>query len=488
MSRKLYIIIGILLVCFSSCRSYKPGDPLDKTSPAKHFMADFEVFRKVIEKAHPSLNTYLSKQRGRYLFDSIYSTLEGEVTLREFYNKLCFLTNAIGCAHTAISLPGHIIDTLYNRPLFFPEPMIMIGGRLLVNSDESLAHGTEILSINGLQTKEILSRLSFYNPVDGRSRETQQLLAASNFGIQYFKSEGGRDVFRVSLKDTLGKIKDMALKAVTLGELRRREANAYYYDATDVPYSLRINEEKKYALLRLTTFEHGSYNARSSFQDFIKNSFELLSHKKDCKNLIIDLRENTGGYLYENFLLFSYLAEYPFKEYRSPSSKIRKIPFKEYLSGGIGLAEEEEITDELKRFVYSGPAKYVYADSLITEWQPARSAFRGNVFIISNASVMSAASYFCTLVKNSGRGKIIGVEASGSDAGGNGFGSLEYELPGSGLLLTFPYASIGYSYASPLSGRGLIPDYEVPDTESSFMTNKDAQLLFIIDSLINKKK
>lgn len=487
MLRLLHLISCCTLFIFlQSCRSYKPGDPLSATKSKKAILEDFDVFQNAIESAHPSLTSYVPQKRIDYLFDSVRSSISGSLSTRELYNKLFFLTNQIGCSHTLISLPSYIYDTLYRRDLFFPLPVTLIGDRLLVNSDHSLPHGTEIISISGTPSRFILNDLALYNPVDGHFREAQRIAASSDFGLQYFMKYGGAETFQITIKDTLGSVSDTTLEAIPLEDLRDREANKYYYDAMDVPYSLHIEEEKNYALIRLTTFDFESSNSQAAFEDFLKNTFDLLQQKPKCKNLIVDLRENGGGYLYGCFLFFSYLASSPFEEYRDVSVRIRKVPA-EYLSPGHSAGSVDEINERLASdFKRVAPGKYKYEDSLISSWEPQKNRFLRNVFVITNSKVMSSATYFSTLVQNSGRGKIVGVENVGGEYAGNGFESLEYRLPNSELLLVFPYARIFYSYGTKKTGRGLIPDYIVPDNDSAFMKNKDKQLIFITDSLINK--
>lgn len=489
MIRKLHIVTCCLLfVCFTACRTYKQRDPADITKSQTRLAEDFSIFRKVLETAHPSLYNYQTEKRANFLFDSVYATIDHSLTLREFHNKLFFLTNKIGCAHTAVMMPYYIIDTLYNRRLFFPLPLILINNKLLVNSDHELPHGSELISVNNIPAAGILKELSVYNAVDGFPRRTQQVMAAADFGYQYYLHFGGRDVFAVSYKDSSGKVKSASIAAATLEELQKNKLEAYYLNPEDVPYSLHIEEGSSYAVMRLTTFYFESYNKGRDFEDFLKNSFELLRKKPECKNLIIDLRENGGGYLSNCFLFFSYLSKTPFREYKSVSAKVHKLPFPEYLLGSLSAGEIGDVNSSLKEgFIRDGAFKYRYSDSLIKIWEPEQNNFTKNIYIITNENVMSAASYFCTLVKNSGSGKIVGTETRGGEHSGSGFKNLEYWLPYSRIRLVFPYAKMIYTNGAPKNGRGVIPDYNVPGNDSSFKKNKDAQLNFIIDSLINKR-
>jgi C-terminal processing protease CtpA/Prc len=483
MQRIFYIVVLLTIIGFS-CRSYKPIDPLSLSKSSTKWQQDFNVFQDILEKTHPSLYSNMDKKRASFLFDSLYSTLSSSTTLREFHNSLNFFTNEIGCTHTNVFLPSHIIDTLYNRTLFFPLPIILIGDKLIVNSDHELSHGTEILSIEGRTPQRILNSLSIYNSVDGKHRKTQHYEACFDFGLQYFIKYGGKKDFNVVVKDTLGKKQELTLSAISLEALKDRESEVYYYDPSDVPYSLRVDDMDKHAVLTIRTFDFESINSQNCFEDFLKNSFELLKTKP-----IIDLRNNNGGLLYFCFLLFSYLYDKEFREYKTVNSKIGRVPFPAHISENFRNDRIVNLNEKLKEeFELSNNGGFFLKDSLIEKWMPNKHRFSGNIFVITNSRVASTASYFTYLIKNANRGKVVGIETSGGAGASNGFESLEYKLPNSEEKLVFAYARLNYFSSDSVTGKGVSPDYIISDSMDSFRDNKDEQIRFIIDSLILKYK
>lgn len=487
---RLFYIALLSILLLQSCGSHSASkDPANQSIPLLKAKEDFRLFREVLDAAHPSLTVYISEKTKNFLFDSVYNSISTNITLRDLFNKLFFITNEIGCSHTSLSMPSFLIDTLYNRNLFFPMPVIMIDGRLWINSNHDLPHGTELLTINDLPVSRILDSLMMYNPVEGIHRETQQYLSCNDFGFDYYVRFGGAKQFKLLIEDTFGIKKIFFVDAINLSELKDRQDELSYFDATDVDYSLEINEKRGYATLRLTTFEYMSDNQQLAFENFLNNSFELLSKKNEIDALIVDLRENSGGDLYNCFLLFSYLSRRPFAEYKSVSSRIKMIPHTELLSEDFDSAKIKSINQKLETaFKATSFSNYSMYDSLINTWVPDKYGFTKKVFIITNWSVVSSASYFTLFVKNSGRGKVIGFETAGGNFSGNGLKLLEYALPGSQIRFSFPYANLKYSYAGPKPERGIIPDYIVPDTYESFKKNDDTQLNFVTDSLILKNK
>lgn len=487
MKRFLFPFLSILLL-FGSCADYdvKTKDPADFVIKASGTKEDFKLFRSILEKAHPSLYSYQTKKRMDALFDSVAATIDQGITYRDFFNKLFFITNEIGCSHSMVGLPATVNEKLLERKLFFPLPVLWVGKKLLVNySGGSLSKGTEILKINGKPVKAILDSLLFYNPVEGVHRESQRFMASSDFSYEYFIKFGGFQYFDVTIKDTSGVRKTVSLDASDYSDVSKRQENRYYSDDTDVDYSLAIDEDLKKATLRIATFEYESIAQQNAFEEFLKNSFELLYRRGDVKSLVIDLRENGGGFLRYCFLLNSYLSAVPFEEYREVFSRVKSVPYEEYLSNRFDFGELDFVNSKLdEEFEQSGAPVQQLKDTSKKIWNPDRFRYPGNVYIITNWYVNSAASYFAHLAKQTAHAKIVGTETAGGTHSGNGFKTIKYRLPSTGLEFEFPFAKMIYSFNEKKTGRGLIPDYIVADTYESFKLNEDRQQLYITDSLL----
>lgn len=487
---KRWALFFLCLVLLWGCEDAGLENPMERSLTKKYALEDFKVFRSVLQASHPSLNLYITDKKLNQLLDSIQLSISGNISIGALFSKYSFVINEIGCAHTYINVPDRIYDSLLNRKFFFPIPVKLINGRLFVNaSNQVITEGTEILSINERPVSKILGDLAQYEGVEGRHRSIQQSLAAESFALDYFYSYGNPSVFHLQVKDTSGNEKSINnIAPSTLNDWYDNKArNIFYYDNINNDYDLSINEESGDAVMQVRTFSFDTHAEQKAFENFCKNAFELLHFKKNIRALIIDVRENGGGDLYNSSLLFSYLTKENFRSYESASSKINYVLNPEYLETDFMLNTQHEINKKLaEEFVYNSKTRfYMLTDSLIGKWQPNEYTFKGKVFVITNAKVASAASYFCTMVKNSGVGTIVGEETTGGNFSGNAFSSLRYALPYSKLELLFPFGHIVYSYKEKKNtGSGLKPDFEVPDSYESFKNNKDRQLMFIRDSLI----
>jgi Peptidase family S41 len=483
------VLVCLLLPGLFACRQGLNNNLLNEPVSVIKAKEEFGIFRALLYSSHPSLNLYTKNKRLMFILDSVENSISDKTNFGSLFSKYSYVTNEIGCSHTFIALDDEVYDSIYNKHFFFPYPVKLIENKLLVNvTNADLPAGTEIKNINGVSVADVLEQLSKYEPVEGFHRNTQKKIAAESFAANYFYEYGSQSKFYLLIKDTSGFQQTFTCNAVSLRESDNRYArNAYYFDRTACDYDFAIHEKDKAATLRITTLSYDGYEKRVAFENFCRNSFELLRLKKNIKSLIIDLRENTGGDLNNTFLLFSYLSNSDFTEFASANSKIKKIQYPQFLDADFASDYEHDVNEKLQKEFekYKNSNYHQYIDSFIEKWQPDKYRFSGKVFVVVNSSVMSAASYLALMIQSSGTGKIVGEETRGGNTSGNGFTNLEYRLPYSGSRLTFPYAHIIYSAKSGTDiGRGLIPDYEIPDSHESFKENLDRQITFIKDSLI----
>ncbi len=485
-----WIVIACLYGSFfSACRYKEPGPPEPRPLSREEMQSDFEIVRDLLIKSHPSIDSDSLKTTYSHLLDSVYQTIPGRATVYDFYNKVSFVINELGCLHTYASLPATVDDTLQNRAYFFPFPVLLVENKLLVNMTGGyLPGGTEILEINNVPADRILRQLMFYNGVDGAGRNAQLAKAADDFSYEYFLRFGKQNRFLIKTRDSSGFEAILSYEPITYAEWLERNSRIYYYNSTAANYDLSFNEKKNYAYMRIATLSYEEESLRDAFENFCVNAFDLIHRKKNIRNLIIDIRENHGGNLRDAFFLFSYLCKKTFREYESVHTRIKRIPLSQYLDKDFAENERDGLNKELSDdFEPTGQRSvYRYKDSMIGTWDRDANAFDGKVFVIVNHNVESAASYFAMMVKNSGVGKIVGEETSGGAFSGNGFQQINYRLPFSAIKFGFAFAHLSYLWANRAErGRGVVPDYDVPDTRQSFNENNDQQIKFIIDSLIN---
>jgi C-terminal processing protease CtpA/Prc len=492
MKKRFFVVLFLFTatVFFNSCLVNNDALPTEHTISESRAKEDFKTFTGILKKAHPALYAFTPQPVMDSFTDSLYKTISGNTSQRQLFNMLSLVVEKISCAHTNLYLPGTSVEAMNKLQYFFPYPLILIENKLLVNiSGLDLPRGTEVKAINKIPVAEILRNLSAYNSTDGMRNQLRRRLVASDFGFEFFLKYGQQDMFMVDCikPDSAARQTQEKVLPVTLEVLNSRYRDEkYYYDATDVDYDFYTEPEFGYAVMKLRTFEFDTYSKDKAFENFCKNTFSLLRLSPGIKTLVIDVRENSGGNYSNCHQLFSYLAAKPFHEYERVSTKVKQLPESDLLQNDYSDVSGDDIRNLVNEDFYKATnGKYYLADSVNELITPKLQRFAGNVLVVVNSEVNSAASYFASLVKNSGRGKIIGEETRGGAYMHNGFSNVVYKLPNSKIEFAFSVANVIHSFADKKDyGRGVIPDYIKPSTMEDFEKNGDTQLNFILDSLI----
>lgn len=117
-------------------------------------------------------------------------------------------------------------------------------------------------------------------------------------------------------------------------------------------------------------------------------------------------------------------------------------------------------------------------------YQPKSPGFKGNVYLLINENVASAASHFASLVKAYVQNvTIVGIETVGGYYRHNGHSPLVYELPNSKIKTQFSIVNLVQDAPkkdNQPEGHGIIPDYEVWPSLDDFFQHKDTQMEFTL--------
>ncbi len=488
--KKLFLTIGFLVLLLGCYFFPYSSDIVSQKFQPAILQQDFQVFRNLLEKAHPGLYTYSSKEEMDKDFDSVFHTLQTPIDIRAFHQKLSFLVDKIGCSHTNVYLPKPYYDTILKRSNFFPIPIIYVDGGLYINSDNwKIPVGSHILSINGNSAADIMTRIIDYNVPDGFNKNYNLSQAAVEFAYDYFLAYGPVTHFQVEYSAPDSPKKETAtIEASTLEKhLNEYSYNSYFSYPAEVGYDFEIVDSIHAGLLTLRSFSYGTASTFAAYKNFLNNAFTLLRNTDDVHNLIIDCRNNTGGDYESVFLLYRYLATAAFKELDSATVKFDKVPFTNYLEPEFALNEKSSLDAMIKQeFCRLPDGSSALKEEENTIRRPFPLSFRGKVYVITNNNVLSAASNFVAMMKDSRRATIVGEETGGGYNGHNGFTRVLYQLPGTAVQLEFSAIRVQHYLERPnLNQYGILPDYPVSNTLDDIINNQDPQLSFIINNLLN---
>ena len=466
---------------------------------------DLSIFKQIREQANSGLYKYKTKTQ----IDSIYVWAEKKIqqplNTIEFYKIICQLTDFEGSTHNETFLSNEIANAFGATDGYFPLPIKLLNEQLLVNIKNSeIPLASEIHSINGIATSEILKNIHKYYTTDGtnisgKSSGINESFARflkyeygvfDNFEIKY-SEPFSTDILTKSIKSVSKKIKN---DNFFNRHSKKIDSLNYHSFKNDEKYKFDL-KSKKIAILTVNTFNIGGNEHTREHKIYKKNLqkwFKKLDENK-VENLIIDLRYNGGGTDPNDILLFSFLANKPFRENKSAFITTTKIPFPEYLvtdNHKISKREQKYFEKYLnKEFSVFKDGKYFQNETFNKYIEPNENAFKGQIYLLISERVASAGSQFASLVASNTTAIIIGNETMGGYFGHNGHTPVEYELPNSKIITQFSIVNLKQDVTerkNQIFGRGVIPDIYKSQTLKEYIDNEDNIIDFTI-KLIEEK-
>jgi len=485
------------------------GQSIDDRFSQKQMSKDLAVFKEIRIKANSGLYKYRSKTQ----IDSLYNWAENEIknltTYREFYNLITILTDYEGSCHNSTLLPKKHQNKLRGEFYgYFPFPIKWINGKWLINfKDGNIPLGSEIVSINDVEISEIINSLEKYSTSDGINKTGKRIDIRTHFAAYYRINYGLIDSFKVEFK-TIESIKPqiITLQSVSYQEYYKNFRNLFSKPLDQFYYG-KLNENQKYfvtyidsvtTMLTIRSFSIGNENSigHKNYLAFLDSTFAKIRND-NIKNLILDIRQNGGGDDPNDVVTYSYLTERNFQENKQAWVSFKKIPLIKYYNIGIPKFIRPFVAPKYNHqiqnlFPLEKDGKY-YQDKnndYNKQRLPNKNAFTGNIFLLIDPAIASAASLFGSMVAGNKNTIVIGEETVGGYYGHNGYNVLEYKLPNSNIITKFFMVNLEQDVIKEehqYYNRGIIPDIEIIQDYEDFLNNEDTQLKFV-KSLINKKK
>lgn len=515
---RVILAIELIFVMQFQLLAQTSYDP-EKKFGVKQLQDDFKVLRKVLEKVHPGLYRYSSKETIHSLFNSSYNQISSPMTEIEFYRIVSKMVIAIRDEHT-FALPSkaywdwQIGQTIYynsvdgGNALLFPFLVKIIDNRLYIDNnlsdDPSLKRGDEMLQINGQTASEVLETLLPTIHTNGfietfRKRNLEQFSmhqTYNRFMVYYALFIGMPDAFDLKIRRCEnGQIDTVNIAALTSKEIYKHYWRRYSTlndpkKAKENPYEfVLLNDETAY--LRLSDFHNFvwlKYNYSTSTE--FKAITDVLQ-ENSIRNFIIDLRGNEGGNLGIGMKLMPYLATTTFQPYQYHQVNSYRFPeLKTYFTDSTAFPNyPDELFIAQKNGTFRSNPQY-QTEHWSRPMQPDTENYKNNLYVLIDGATGSAASIFATLIRVNREDAIFIGEESGGDMEGPVSGSgTDITLPNTRIRVDIPWIKrvVNLNGYRNIKGHGIQPDYSIAPTVKDFANNVDTELEFAI-SLTKKGK
>ncbi len=535
--KKLFTLLIITLLLVSCASVEKYNAQVTKMHPVKDLHQDLDKVYKQLQRNHPRLYQFTSKETLDFKFDSLKNAINRPMDSRTFYKQLAMVTKYVGQGHMSVSPPSKKFDKkeraklramrfdINNLDFEYLDNKLFIADA--VGNDSILKHA-EVLKIEDETAQDLIKKYKPLIASDGYNTTLHNRIVGKRF-MRYYAIDKGRfdsilftlksrdSTFikkfkRVSAKDTVQIKKDSIKrdsirlvnstksKAVLKAEKKSRkvESKAKHkfnskYGYVPKPFMPKIKvynrnlnfvgKDSITALMKIRIFQSGNYKA------FYDDAFSILDSLK-TKTLIIDLRDNFGGRLAEIDYLYSYLTDKNYTFINKSEVKTRFPILKSLMSNssstgtkifGALLSPGLAVVDLLRVSKKDGKLLYKFKSAKEQEAKP--NNFKGKIYVLINGNSFSASSVLSSQLEGTNRATFVGEETGGAYNGTVAGMYKIYQLPNTKVIARIGLAHIDTKQKTTPDGYGVKPDVEVLPSYQDRLNNKDPELEWILDDI-----
>lgn len=449
-----FLLSIVILISLSACQqqhleifpALEDPNKVNELLTVAEMSEDIDAFIAGALQRHPNLSKYTDTKQLLADAEKLKAQLTHPLKRTDFYRIIGQLNSKLKDGHSFLLWPYQEYNALKkagNKP--FPFDVKLAGKQKLVLANNYrfentlLEAGMQIHQINNIDSALLIEELQQY--VGGETQRLREHFVANRFPIMLWAVTGAINDFELQVGDAQIKI----TKAQNWIAETPEESNNTQVTARQDHYYKSLNADTGYIYLG-----HFDINP-DRFEEFVDQTFETIN-QQNIKNIIIDIRDNTGGNTDTVTYLARYLANKPFRLVSSIQEKINH--------------------DNRGWFGYKGEIGEVTYDEW-SDWEKpidSNNRFEGNVYLLIGPVSYSAAIVFATTLQDNQFATLIG-EPTGGYANQSAQGNL-FNLPHSKLrayittkLLVRPSA---ISDQAPV-----VPEHIINESTESITQHKD---------------
>jgi hypothetical protein len=473
-----------LLIFLCSCGTARKGFQATRPYPVADLQKDFTLFRDILEKNHPSLYWYNSKDSIDYFFDLGYSRINRPLTEPQFKLILSSVISNIRCGHTSVRSSknySRYLDTarISQFPLsikFWKDTAAVYAN--LNRRDSLLVRGSRLDSINGKSINWYRDSIFRFLSMDGFSidHKYQTISNRGGFSSWYRNIFGLTNPIRIVFTDTANLQRHSSIapfnpmqdtiRPSVLIDYKKPERRSRRAMRAEADHSLSFDSSKKTAYLVINSFLR-----QNNLGHFIRKSFRTV-HKKKVQNLIIDVRYNGGGNVGLSNLLTKYLIDHRFKIADSLYANSRSFNNAKHIENQFWYWLTMHFISRKKsdgNFHFGYFERHYFSPK-------KKNHFAGNVYLLTGGNSFSATTLFAKFIKGQKNVTLVGEETGGGAYGNTAWLIPTATLPKTGLRFTVPRFRLVIDRKAVKDGRGVMPDVYVGASMKSIREGSDPKI------------
>jgi hypothetical protein len=449
----------------------------DKILTKQQAIEDYSILYSSLINFHPNPFLYVAENDFKAYFETQKSNLTDSLSDLEFHYLSRQLISQIKCGHTFAKPSKEWYASVSGKNIQLPFVVKNIENRLFISNtiddDFQFNINDELISINNVKVSEILQQMLLMQERDGITESFCNALIENRFRTYLLFIMGIQFEYLIEYKTNSGELKRTTVLPTNkkLKEIKKTELPSNFKKIIENNWSVfSFDSTTNLAYLKIDNFSD-----RKEFKKYYPEVFKFLRQKEDA-NLIIDLRDNPGGFFKNGNAFLTYLTPNKFELNFQKPKKIE--------------TENEYVT--LKKWVKwtkvafaLKPSKHKVKGKTIETftYKPSKYLFKGNVNVITNGITFSQASLVAAHLNEYGA-VFFGQETGGAEIGCNGILNYDLVLPNSSLVVTIPMYQVKSNSTKGQFGYGVKPIYPIlPILDSSI----DNTLVEVIKVIRNEK-
>jgi len=348
---------------------------------------DLKLLRQSLEQVHAGYDRYAPRRVMDAAFARLNRQTATPMTDVALYREVALLLAKIRCNHTKAEYPAALQKYRETHDTHLPFRVRMFGQRMFVDTSASatLAHGTEIVSINGVTADSIIVKLSRFAAVDGYTDFARTTLLERDSDLMgsdldhYWPIEFGfSKTWNVETIDASGKRGTSVLAPISYTAWQSLGGNTVPLDFANGTH-LALHSEAS-AVLTIRSFVN--YRTPVNADSLYRSLFSQL-RKRRVQQLVIDLRDNGGGSDNASNALLPYLIDMPVQPVKA--SRRRTITIDPSLRASFSTwGDANAVFAPADSLFAPGSGKMFVERAANQRFRPAAERFTGRVSVLTS--------------------------------------------------------------------------------------------------------
>lgn len=479
--------------------SFAQNDTIIKTYTKNQLLSDYDLAVSSLKEAHPGLYWYTNYVEYEKVFKDNRAKIKDGMNSYDFFRIISLIVSADREGHSDVYRSSNIADNIAKKAKFLPLAVKPIGQHLylLNNIQGNETKGFLLKKINNVEIGTIIKNIFDHQSkwadgytITGKYQNLEQL--NFSFSYHYYIDDFASDTFDIELQNPITNVlSNYKISLVIRDELVKIKAQTSFVKRKNDEslFNLEFNPKIQTAILTFNNFDYRSYEGLSmTFKTVVDSIFNVIKKQK-AKNLIIDIRNNSGGSEGAEDYLFSHLAKRKYKKYDYVEAKAFKFTF---LRGTNydGDEDRKELEDMLNDEHYlAKDGRILRKQNVLPTEKPKKNPFKGKLYILISGRTFSGGSEFASIVKDQSNAVFIGEETGGCFYGQTSGSYIHQFLPITNVHIRIPLLKFVTTFKCDKIpfGRGVIPDYKVEQTFNEYINKIDAQMEYTFSLIRNIK-